>query len=150
LKAVYRVVLSSVETMRAFNSGFDTVNLHRPTFAAAASPAAFAIAAAAALLAPSSAAASAAAASTLALPRGATSTVHHILVSSAETRHAFNYVTFRVLTALMHVQRNFVALDEGFSTHQVTGSAAQNPGRRYSFKIPLSKFPINMIETKID
>jgi hypothetical protein len=69
---------------------------------------------------------------------------------SAETRHAFNYVTFRVLTALMHVQRNFVALDEGFSTHQVTGSAAQNPGRRYSFKISLSKFPINMIETNID
>jgi hypothetical protein len=31
LKAVYRIVLSSVETMGAFNTGFDTVNLHRPT-----------------------------------------------------------------------------------------------------------------------
>jgi hypothetical protein len=32
LKAVCPIVLSSVETVGAFITGFDTVNLHRPTF----------------------------------------------------------------------------------------------------------------------
>jgi hypothetical protein len=31
LKAVYHILVSSAETIGAFNSGFDTVNLHRPT-----------------------------------------------------------------------------------------------------------------------
>jgi hypothetical protein len=31
LKAVHHILISSAETRRAFNSGFDRVNLHRPT-----------------------------------------------------------------------------------------------------------------------
>jgi hypothetical protein len=31
LKAVHHILVSSAETRRAFNSSFDTVNLHRPT-----------------------------------------------------------------------------------------------------------------------
>jgi hypothetical protein len=31
LKAVHLLLVSSAETRRAFNSSFDTVNLHRPT-----------------------------------------------------------------------------------------------------------------------
>jgi len=31
LKAIYDIRVSSAETMGAFNTGFDTVNLHRPT-----------------------------------------------------------------------------------------------------------------------
>jgi hypothetical protein len=31
LKAVYHSLVSSAEIRRAFNWGFDTVNLHRPT-----------------------------------------------------------------------------------------------------------------------
>ena len=31
LKAVYEIPVSSAETVGAFNTGFDTVNLHRPT-----------------------------------------------------------------------------------------------------------------------
>jgi hypothetical protein len=31
LKAVHQILVSSAETRRGFNSGFDTVNLHRPT-----------------------------------------------------------------------------------------------------------------------
>jgi hypothetical protein len=31
LKAVHHNLVSSAETRRAFNSGFDAVNLHRPT-----------------------------------------------------------------------------------------------------------------------
>jgi hypothetical protein len=33
LKAVLHIVASSAETIGAFNTGFDTVNLHRPTVA---------------------------------------------------------------------------------------------------------------------
>jgi hypothetical protein len=39
LKAVHHILVSSAETWRAFNSGFDTVNLHRPAAAAAAAAA---------------------------------------------------------------------------------------------------------------
>jgi len=31
LKAVYDILASSAETIGTFNTGFDTVNLHRPT-----------------------------------------------------------------------------------------------------------------------
>jgi hypothetical protein len=31
LKAVFDVVVSITDTMGAFNTGFETVNLHRPT-----------------------------------------------------------------------------------------------------------------------
>jgi hypothetical protein len=31
MKAVHHILVSSAETRRAFNTGFDTVNLHRPT-----------------------------------------------------------------------------------------------------------------------
>jgi len=34
LKAVHHILASSAETIGAFNTGFDTVNLHRPTAAA--------------------------------------------------------------------------------------------------------------------
>jgi len=35
LKAFYDILVSSAETIGAFNAGFDTVNLHRPTTATA-------------------------------------------------------------------------------------------------------------------
>jgi len=31
LKAAYHILVSGAETMGAFNTGFETVNLHRPT-----------------------------------------------------------------------------------------------------------------------
>jgi hypothetical protein len=33
LKAVYDVIVSSAETIGAFNTGFDTIDLHRPSSA---------------------------------------------------------------------------------------------------------------------
>jgi len=35
LKAVHHILASSAETIGAFNTGLDTVNLHRPTVAMA-------------------------------------------------------------------------------------------------------------------
>jgi hypothetical protein len=37
LKAVHHILVSSAETKGAFHTGFDTVNLHRPTWASRAS-----------------------------------------------------------------------------------------------------------------
>ena len=36
---VHHILVSSAETRRAFNTGFDTVNLHRPTKMTAGAPA---------------------------------------------------------------------------------------------------------------